>query len=386
MKNKVKETLSLLIPFMVRQAHHERNQQFTVNPVCFGYANERSVERLEQCFFRFASKQAGEAYKIPFALSLSKDGRNFAIANQHGVALITVLLVLAIASVAVVSMSTARQADIRRTDNQLLATQRWELVLALEQQAKALLTQDAKSNNYDSIDDNWNKRSLQSSAAAMTATANIEDLQGRINLNNLFRDGELSSDDVSRLRRLLTTLKLKPQLLDAIIDWTDTDMEIRYPHGAEDETYTRRKPPYRAANRPFADVSELLLVEGIDREIYDSLRPFIYVAEGYAPLNINTAALGVLRCLADEISVDQAASMFRAAGKPFKKIEDFLKDEAVAELKIGKYGLSVGSEHFQLTGNIEAVASQFRFVSQLRRDNGQVMVAKRQRLGAADNG
>ncbi len=308
------------------------------------------------------------------------------VVAQRGVALITVLLVLAIASVAVVSMSTARQAGIRRTDNQLLAAQRWELALALEQQASAVLAEDAKSNAFDGSDDGWNKRSLQSSAAGMTATANIEDLQGRINLNNLFRDGELSSDDVSRLRRLLTILELKPELLDAIIDWTDADMEIRYPHGAEDETYTRRKPPYRAANRPFADVSELLLVEGIDREIYDSLRPYIYVAEGYAPLNINIAEAGVLRCLADDISEDQAASMFRAGGKPFKKIEDFLKDEAVAELKIGKYGLSIGSEHFQLSGNIDATVSQFRFVSQLRRDDGQVAVVKRQRLGAADNG
>lgn len=303
---------------------------------------------------------------------------------QNGVALITVLLVLAIASVAVVSMSTARQADIRRTDNQLLAAQRWELVLALEQQASAVLAADAKSNKFDSSKDDWNKHSLQISAAGMTATANIDDLQGRINLNNLIVNGEVSSEDASRLRRLLKTLKLKPELLDAIIDWTDADMEIRYPHGAEDESYTKRKPPYRAANQAFADVSELLLVEGVDRGIYDSLRPYIYVADGYAPLNVNLAEAVVLRCLADDISEDQAASMFRAAGKPFKKLEDFLKDEAVETVKIGKYGLSVNSDHFQLTGNIEAAASRLRFVSQLRRVEGHVAVGKRQRLGVAD--
>jgi len=331
-------------------------------------------------------KRRGNADKIPFALSPSKGELNFANAAQHGVALITVLLVLAIASVAVVSMSTARQADIRRTGNQVLAEQRWELVLALEQQAGAVLAADAKSNAIDSGDDLWNKPSLHSGAAGMTATANIEDLQGRINLNNLIRDGELSGDDVSRMRRLLSHLQLKPELLDAIIDWIDADMEIRYPHGAEDETYTRRQPPYRAANRPFADVSELLLVDGVDREIYQVLRPFIYVADGYAPLNINTAEAGVLRCLADDISQDQAASIFRASGKPFKKIEDFLKDEAVAELKIGKSGLSVVSEHFQLRGTIDAAAGRFQFVSQLRRDKGQVAVDRRQRLGVADYG
>jgi glycerol-3-phosphate dehydrogenase (NAD(P)+) len=36
------EALSKLIPFMVRQAHHERNQQLAVRP--------ESVEGFNQCF------------------------------------------------------------------------------------------------------------------------------------------------------------------------------------------------------------------------------------------------------------------------------------------------------------------------------------------------
>lgn len=305
--------------------------------------------------------------------------------RQRGVALITVLLVLALASVAVVSMSTERQADIRRTDNLLLAGQRWQWVLALEQQAGATLLQDAKTNAVDSSGDSWHQQSFSADMAGQRAAARLDDLQGRINLNNVFRDGELSSEDVSRLRRLLVILKLEPKLIDAILDWTDADMEIRYPHGAEDETYTRKRPPYRAANRPFADLGELLLVEGIDRAAYQALLPYVYVAEGYAPLNVNTASATVLRCLADDISADQAESMFRAAGKPFAKVEDFLKDEAVADLKLGKYGLSVGSEHFLLSGSVEAGTGRLRFESQLQRDKDvSVVVVKRQRLGAAD--
>ncbi len=305
--------------------------------------------------------------------------------RQRGVALITVLLVLALASVAVVSMSTARQAGIRRTDNLLQAARRWEGVLALEQQAIAALLQDAKTDAVDSLDDDWHDRRLGAEMAGQTASASLEELQGRINLNNLFRDGEISIEDVGRLRRLLTILKLEPTLIDAILDWTDADMEIRYPHGAEDETYTRKRPPYRAANRPFVDLSELLLVEGIDRAAYQALRPYVYVADGYAPLNVNTAEATVLRCLADDISADRAESMFRAAGKPFAKVEDFLKDEAVVGLKLGKYGLSVGSEHFLLSGSVEAGTGRLRFESQLQRDKDvSVAVVKRRRLGAAD--
>ncbi len=296
---------------------------------------------------------------------------------QQGIALITVLLVLAVASVAVVSMSSARQADIRRTDNQLLAEQRWALALALEQQAVAVLKRD----NPDEV---WRRQELQFQAVGQSAHARIEALQGRFNLNNLLRDGEVSSEDLSRLRRLLAILKLEPKLADAIVDWMDADSEARYPDGAEDEHYTRYQPPYRAANRPFATVGELLLVAGVNREIYQILQPYIYVADDYAPLNINIASATLLRCLADDISADQAESIFRAAGKPFNNIDDFLKDEAVSNLSIAKYGLGVSNQHFLMTGDIDSDRNRFRFISQLRRDHGDVEVVGRRRLGAAD--
>lgn len=308
------------------------------------------------------------------------------VSDQTGVALLTVLLVLAMASVAVVSMSTERQADIRRSENQLLASQRWEWVFNLEQQATALLRQDAKSGKIDGADDNWQRQTLSGRAGGLQASAGIEDLQGRINLNNLLRDGEVSEPDVARLRNLFKQLKLRPELVEAILDWIDADMEIRYPDGAEDEAYTRLRPAYRAANRPLVAVDELLLVQGIDLATYAALKPHVYVAEAYAPLNVNTASAEVLRSLAQDISADKAESMFRAQGKPFNKIEEFLQDEAVAALKIDKYGLTVSSEHFQLQGEIISPGGHFRFVSQLRRvDDGRVDVVKRQRLGLADD-
>jgi len=307
------------------------------------------------------------------------------INKANGVALISVLLVLAIASVAVVSMSTARQADIRRTDNQSSTAQRWQWIQSLEQQAGVLLLQDARDSNNDSAEERWRRHTFNIEMAGQVATAQIADLQGKINLNNLIRDGEASPEDIGRLRRLLTILQLEPKLVDVIVDWIDADMEIRYPDGAEDETYTRKRPSYRAANRPFADLSELLLVEGIDRKVYQTLSPYVFVADDYAPLNINTAEAKVLRCLADGISADQAESMYRAAGKPFTKVEDFLKDEAVEKLKLGKYGLGVVSEHFVLAGTIESGNSHWRFASQLRRQRDVgVYVDKRRRLGVAD--
>lgn len=55
-------------------------------------------------------------------------------------------------------------------------------------------------------------------------------------------------------------------LAAAIVDWRDEDGEPQ-PYGAEDETYSRRQPPYRARNADFTSVEELLLVEGMDEDI-----------------------------------------------------------------------------------------------------------------------
>lgn len=303
------------------------------------------------------------------------------IQSKRGVALITVMLVLAIATVAVVSMSTARQMDIRRTENQLRALQAWEYVYGLESWAKSSLDAEIKGNKLYSATSQWHKNLPQKAVAGGTLTANLEDLQGRINLNNLLAEDGPGEEDIKRLKRLLVYLKLKPELVDAMLDWIDGDMNIRYPHGAEDETYTRLKPPYRSANRLFADVSELLLVQGITREHYQALRPYIYVAQGYMPLNVNTASPLILRCLADDISKDQAESMFRASGKPFEKIEDFLKDEAVAETKVRQYGLGVSSKYFLLKGQIDMGKSRLLVESQLQRDGeNQFSVVKRQRV------
>jgi general secretion pathway protein K len=301
---------------------------------------------------------------------------------QQGIALITVMLVLAIATVAVVSMSTARQMDIRRTENQLRTTQAWEYVYGLESWAQHGLQIDGKNNKIDSLADRWTNPLPRVLLVQGTMQGGIEDLQGRINLNNLLVEGEVSEPDINRLKRLLVNLNMKPELVDAMLDWIDKDMEIRYPHGAEDETYTRFKPAYRSSNHLFTDVSELLLVQGMTLEQYQLLRPYVYVADAYAPININTASTTVLRCLADDISADQAESMFRAQGKPFEKITDFLEDEAVAETGIGKYGLDVISNHFLVVGQIDMGKTHLMFESQLQRNkDGQVKLVKRQRKG-----
>lgn len=60
--------------------------------------------------------------------------------------------------------------------------------------------------------------------------------------------------------------RMTPQLAAAIIDWRDSDDEVTE-NGAEQETYARRNPPYRAKNTNYESVAELRLVAGSDLDL-----------------------------------------------------------------------------------------------------------------------
>jgi general secretion pathway protein K len=305
--------------------------------------------------------------------------------SERGIALITVMLVLAVVTVVLVSMSSDRQMDIRRTENQLRTTQAWEYVYGLEAWAQARLRTDSADKKSTAAADLWSKPLPTTLTPEGSIDADISELQGRINLNNLLVDGAASEDDVHRLKRLLSNLDIKPERVDAMLDWIDADMEIRYPHGAEDETYSQLSPPYRSANSFFSDVSELLRVQGMTLDEYQKILPYVYVADGYQPINVNTASAVVLRTIADDIKKDQAESLFRASGKPFEKVEDFFKDEAMAGISVNKTGLSVDSNHFLLSGHIDMGKNRLAFQSQLKRNKaGAVAVVRRSRRSLID--
>ncbi|GAB6142002.1 type II secretion system minor pseudopilin GspK [Methylosoma difficile] len=301
--------------------------------------------------------------------------------RQQGIALITVLLVLAIATVVLVSMSTSRQLDIRRTDNLMTAAQAFEQVYNVETWAKNVLQADGANNKSDSFEDPWTEPLSTSTPHNGQLTAHISDLQGRFNLNNLLVDNEVNERDVKRFKRLLSLLDIEPQLVDALLDWQDGDSNIRFPEGAEDETYLREQPPYRSANRMLADVSELLLIKGISREDYTKLLPYVYVSPQYAAININTADPLILQSLAEKITEEQAQNLAKTVSRtPFTQIREFLKLEGLAGKGINEDGLTVISNHFLLSCNIKIGRLSLQFDSQFNRlQSGQTLLVKRQR-------
>jgi len=304
------------------------------------------------------------------------------IVRQHGVALITALLVVTLAAVAAVAMTSRQQVDIRRTQNVLEAEQLRFYLYGIEAWAGKMLEQDRKDNATDHVGEDWATHLPPMPLDNGQLSGHIEDMQGRFNLNNLLIDDKVSTEELARLRRLLHALELPLTLADSVVDWIDDNLEPWPPHGAEDTTYLTQQPPYRAANRPLGDISELRLIAGFDADNYRRLAPHVTALPSRTTININTASVEMVMALADGISRSDAERFVteREEGH-HTSVESALQHEALANYPISPSGLGVSSEHFVVMSDISIGRLQQRFSSLLlRSDTGLVTVLTRNQL------
>lgn len=301
--------------------------------------------------------------------------------NHRGVALITALLVVALATVAAVAMASRQQLDVRRTANILDGDQAYAYAEAVEGWARMILDRDAKDNQVDKLDDTWAQRLSPIPVPGGQLDGYITDLQGRFNLNNLLTpEGQISEPDMLYFRRLLRALQLKEELALAVVDWIDSDFDTRFPDGAEDDYYLNTEVPYRASNRPFQSISELRLVRGVDAKTWSTLAPYVCALPTRTTLNINTAPAPVLQALAEDFSTPIAEQLVQARGdKGYDTVEEFLRQDAFAGREVTASSLAVASEYFLVRAEIRIGTAHTSLFSVVRRQgNGSLVLARTQ--------
>ena len=101
-------------------------------------------------------------------------------------------------------------------------------------------------------------------------------------------------------------------LAASIVDWRDSDSFLSIPIGsAEDSYYQNLKEPYDCKNYNFQVFRELLLVKGVDEQVFRKLRDFITIF-GNGCVNINTASKEVLIALGIDEKIIEKIFLFRA--------------------------------------------------------------------------
>jgi general secretion pathway protein K len=300
--------------------------------------------------------------------------------RQRGIALVTALLIVSLATVAAVAMATRLQVDVRRTGNLLHGEQAYAYALAAESWAEVILRRDADNSKSDTLAEDWATALPPIAVEGGIVSGHIEDLQGRFNVNNLVgADGKPSQPDLEYFRRLLGLLGLEPGLATALVDWIDADINATIPDGAEDDIYLLETPPYRAANRPLVSISELRLVKGYSPEIIAMLEPYLTALPEPTPLNVNTASPLVLQALHDDMGPLDAEQLITARGDTgFTNLDAFLALDALAGLQLD-VGVDIKSDWFSVLTDVRIGRGQAQLESRLQRSGNVLTVAYRVR-------
>jgi general secretion pathway protein K len=294
---------------------------------------------------------------------------------QRGVALVTALLVVSLVTVAAVAMATRLQVDMRRTSNLLNGEQAYAYAVAAESWAYVILRRDQEESDFDSLGEGWASSLPPIEVEGGFVNGRIEDLHGRFNINNLIEDeGEpidaeasVNEDELAYFQRLLEVLGLESALAPALLDWIDADINTRFPDGAEDDTYLLEEPPYRAANRPLASISELRLVKGFTREVLAVLEPHVTALPEVTVININTATPAVLQALHQELDGSGVEQLIADRGEDgYEDIDTFLEHDALAGLDLN-VDVDITSDWFNVLTATRVGRGQAQLESLFRR-------------------
>jgi general secretion pathway protein K len=322
------------------------------------------------------------------------------VGSESGAALIVAIFVLALVTSIVVAFDVTSIVVARRADNQLRAEQAWDYLTGAEELAIEMIKLRLDSmaeeapdglqrldvmGQFDT-DDGW-------------LSFNVVDLQGRFNINSLLaapipgsgggeeniadniEDAAVQAPPTSlgvaetrtlpqnRFIRLLRSLQQSPiadgeaiapmsedeavAILEAVQDWLDQDVLESGFGGAEQVYYGQQPIPYRPADGPMRDVSELLLIKGITPGIYSILRDQVTVwpVDGSA-INVASIGPGMIQALyaqegSEPMDPELAMTLFVSIqSQEIATMADFLGRPEWGPVALPGEGLVIRSEVF----------------------------------------
>ncbi len=277
--------------------------------------------------------------------------------RARGVALITAMLITAITGSLAAGLAWDNALDVRRTMVLLYHEQGTLVAMGAESWIQNILRDDGIDTENDHLGELWASElpglPVDNDSVQGAVTGKVEDLQGRLNVNNLIdSNGELDQVVWEQFKRLLVILDIDPRFAGLTYDWIDTDDSASFPDGAEDSIYTGLTPPYRTFNRSLVNVTELAALEGMDKASFDILLPHITALPRGTTINVNTATPAVLQSLGDDLdatTVESWISMREEGGFPRELDQTFstlINEEMLAKI-------SDTSSYFQLKAVVQ---------------------------------
>ncbi len=299
---------------------------------------------------------------------------------QRGVAIITALVVVAAATVAVSAMMWRQSIAVRKVENQdALGQARWLARSSLEW-ARLILLQDARTSAVDHLGEIWAvplaetrvTDDLAATPASSPATRDaaplpfadndaafvsgrMRDAQARINLTGLVVGEQVDEQRLAILKRLLAVVGAKTELAKVIAE---------------------RMGSAPAPDR-FDDLAKELVARGaLDAATADRLRPYLDILPTPTPVNLNTASAEVLAACYQDLPLDAARALARSRDQAwFNQVGDANARLPGTSGQITASNVSVSSNYFEVEGRVRVGRAELEIVALLQRDpNGTTRV------------
>lgn len=289
---------------------------------------------------------------------------------QKGVALITVMLIVALIAILATQMTARLQLQMQRTNNVGSNQQAYWYAMGAEAFAKSVLKQSLEENeNVTSLGQIWAQGENTFPVDFGEITGEITDLHSCFNLNALRTEeeenGQTATKSVARkaFEELLLALNIEgvgdfeaESMADALTDWLDANDSISSSGGAEDNDYAAKEFPYLAANNYLASLAELRIIEHFTVDVINKLKDYTCVLPNTNSnqVNINTIAQDKPEILVGMLGISQNEAsqvLSNREDEGFENVDDFFALKELEKAKISaeqKAQFAVKSEYFKL--------------------------------------
>ena len=191
------------------------------------------------------------------------------IKNEKGIIIVVVMWIMVIMGIIGLAFHNACNIDLNINQNLLLSQEVLSYAEAGIEAAKAEIRND--STLASSLNDTWHDnddlyRDISIGRGYYRLVYDKLDTDTQMHFGVLDEASKLNVNTANE-EMLMALPNMEESIAQSILDWRDQDEEAR-PQGAEADYYYSLPEPYHIKNNLFDTLEELLLVKGVEQEIF----------------------------------------------------------------------------------------------------------------------
>lgn len=289
--------------------------------------------------------------------------------NRQGIAVISVLIVIALISASVSLMFQRFDRDLKQTQFIVTQTQALNHLYSIETWAKNILSSDDPS--VDHLNEVWATSITPIQIPGGLVFGKLTDLQSKLNLNNLID---------------LETNQYSPQYRSFFYDCINL-LNTQLQQQAMGDTIFSHLINQYPKPKSFEQVSEMKQIQSIVVEDYIKIKPLLSALPSLTAINVNTASKKVLSCLHPQLTVSMVNEVIQRRNKQeFTTIDDFwalshslLPHITLDEIKenLPAQFVNTVSDYFLLETDISFEENKLLGRTVLHRKDGKITIMNR---------